>query len=227
MVDSYRWLAVLAGSAAVAAAAQPAPTVPNGPASVQMLPTVKIKVAAMDGGTVSWPGGSCAPKPGENGAICTAEVPKDKFVIFNAKPAAGKMLEYWDGACQGMGQCKVLAMASADLVARFMPQAVRLQVQLVGGAKLESIFGQMQGGKPLPGSTYPMFYAQPGAKLTLVMLSKAWQYTSGCDEESAKPAGAIGYAQAIVCKVTMDEDRIVTLGVNNKKSYGPKKIKLF
>lgn len=141
MVDSYRWLAVLAGSAAVAAAPQPAPTVPNGPASVQMLPTVKIKVAAMNGGTMSWPGGSCAPKPGENSAICTAEVPKDKFVIFNAKPAAGKMLEHWDGACQGMGQCKVLAMTSADLVARFMPQAVRLQVQLVGGAKLESIFG--------------------------------------------------------------------------------------
>ena len=119
--------ALLVGAFAVSAGFAQV-TGPTGPGGVKMAEMRTLKVAVTGGGSVAWQGGGCAPKPGQNSAICTVAMLKGRTVAVTAKAPPGTRLDAWSGACDGSASCQFVMDTDRDLVASFGPDLYRVRV---------------------------------------------------------------------------------------------------
>lgn len=186
-------------------------------------PTNTITVAVLGGGSVNYPGGVCAPKPGTTSNICTFKVPANTLFALSPKPDAGKTFERWEGInpqldsyCLTRTKCELNGNRSHSLVARFRPFAHRLWVKPFSG-KIEAVYGFFdKGTADLRGGD--VYWVAPGAEIKVTVLLDAWQSLgAGCDDLKWGPAGVKkpndpfggSWATYEVCKVKMNADREV------------------
>jgi hypothetical protein len=106
--------------------------------------TLSVNVTGQGNGTVTGAGGriNC----GNNGSLCSANLPRDESVTLTAAPAAGSTFTGWGGACAGTATtCTVLMSESRGVSATFTPEA-QLTVNVVGNGNVSGESGAINCG---------------------------------------------------------------------------------
>lgn len=178
-------IALIAGSLLAAGAAGQVPVQPTN--AVKAAASVAVTVGS--GGEVVWQGGKCTGGPGSLPGQCEALVATGKPVTFEARPAAGKRLAGWTGACKGQGaRCQItLSAASAAIGAGFedipgasapgKPVFLSVNVPDYGGRVTGAAFGSVKidCAKQISGPVMAWCSADvpAGQKVTLVATAEA------------------------------------------------------
>ena len=217
-----------------AAAAQQAPVL-NGATLKPLGGTVPVMASATlsitGQGTLRWAGHLCAPTAEQNNAICNATFAENQPIVFSAAPRIGYDFAGWAGVCSGKApNCTVTPKGKMALSANFIPgvrsltisyyesPTARLAVKTVPSVALQcadvpqSAKGNLRfqkcSGKVPVGTNLSISATTTVAAAGMVAIQgDAWG--GWC----AKTVGA-------VCKVTMDGDREVLIGVPGLKIPG-------